>query len=123
MLSNAAENGNGNRRSVQLVVHFHLSTPFRMLQARLIPVMGNVSAVIAAAGTFLCCWVHLPGEGARAIAAVPSCALLLMLQDDGSLFRGTGFRSAVPLGALSVAWAGSAAYYIFAKVGHDIGEY
>lgn len=90
--------------------------PFRTLQAGLIPVMGNASAVIAAAGAFLCCWVYLPGEGARALAAVPSCALLLALQDDGGLFRGTGFNFSVPMGALSVAWAGSALYYILAKV-------
>lgn len=78
--------------------------------------MGNVSAILAAAGGFLCCWVHLSGEAARALAAIPSCALLLLLQEDGRLFRGSGFRVAVPLGALSVVWALSAAYYILAKV-------
>lgn len=79
--------------------------------------MGNASACLAAAGAFLCCWAHLPGEGARALAAVPCCALLLLLQEDGRLLRGAGYVAAVPLGALSGAWAGSAAYYVLLKVG------
>ncbi|CAM9810792.1 unnamed protein product [Scytosiphon promiscuus] len=80
--------------------------------------MGNASALFAAFASFFCCWRHLPGEAARALAAVPSCGLLLLLQADGMLFdRGgeTGFGAAVPVGALSAAWVGSAAYYIFLK--------
>lgn len=79
--------------------------------------MGNASAMISAVGAFVCCWRHLPGEGARALAAIPSCALLLALQEDGRfLFGETGFATAAPVSALSAAWTGSAAYYILAKV-------
>lgn len=79
--------------------------------------MGNASAVFAALGALLCCWRHLPGETARALAAAPSCALLLLLQEDGRVFvGGNGFGTAVPVGALSAAWAGSAVYYILLKV-------
>ena len=79
--------------------------------------MGNASAVFAALGALLCCWRHLPGETARALAAAPSCVLLLLLQEDGRIFVGSnGFGTAVPVGALSAAWAGSAVYYILLKV-------
>lgn len=79
--------------------------------------MGNASTVFAALGAFLCCWRHLPGESARALAVVPSCALLLLLQEDERLFAGgNGYGTAVPVGALSAAWAGSAVYYILLKV-------
>lgn len=79
--------------------------------------MGNASAIISAVGAFVCCWRHLPGEGARALAAIPSCTLLLMLQEDGRIFFGdTGFGTAVPVGALAAAWTGSAVYYILLKV-------
>ncbi|CAM9422492.1 unnamed protein product, partial [Laminaria digitata] len=84
-------------------------------EARWIPAMGNASAFLSALGAFLCCWAHLPGEGARALAAVPCCALLLLLQEDGRLFREAGYGAAVPLGALSGAWAGSAGYYVLLK--------
>ncbi|CAM9289230.1 unnamed protein product [Pylaiella littoralis] len=85
-------------------------------EARWIPTMGNASAMISAVGAFVCCWRHLPGEGARALAAIPSCALLLALQEDGRfLFGETGFATAAPVSALSAAWTGSAAYYILAK--------
>lgn len=72
--------------------------------------MGNASAVFAALGAFFCCWRHLPGEGARALAAAPSCALLLLLQG------GDGLGKAVPVGSLSASWAGSAVFYILLKV-------
>lgn len=85
--------------------------------------MGNASAFLAAVGAFLCCWTHLPGEAARALAAVPCCALLLLLQEDGRLFRGVDHVAAVPLGALSAAWAGSAGYYVLLKVGGFVCVY
>lgn len=80
--------------------------------------MGNASTVLAAVGTLFCCWRHLPGEGARALAAAPSCGLLLLLQQDEMLLAaaGTGFGTAVPVAAVSAAWAGSALYYILLKV-------
>eukprot|EP00903_Cladosiphon_okamuranus_P018928 g17409.t1 len=95
------------------------SSLFRAVgEGRRIPSMGNASAILASLGALLCCWRHLPGESARALAAAPSCALLLLLQEDGRVFdgvTGSGFSTAVPTGALSVAWAGSAAYYILLK--------
>eukprot|EP00752_Nemacystus_decipiens_P003365 g3112.t1 len=85
-------------------------------EGRRTPSMGNASAIIAAMGALLCCWRHLPGETARALAAAPSCALLLLLQEDGRIFvGGYGFNMAVPVGALSAVWGGSAVYYILLK--------
>ncbi|CAN0151574.1 unnamed protein product [Ectocarpus sp. 4 AP-2014] len=104
--------GFGRRRGVQGPA----SASRTFGEARCIPSMGNASAIFSAVGAFFCCLRHLPGESARALAAIPCCALLLLLQEDGRLFRGdTGFGAAVPAGALSVTWAGSAAFYIILK--------
>lgn len=85
--------------------------------------MGNASTVMATAGVLASCWVHLPGEGARTLAAIPCCSLLFLLQADGWLLDPTyGFAAAVPAVTLAGVWIGSAGYYILVRVGRRGGK-